>query len=274
MLLKLLKHEFRSTGRVILPVIAAVAGLSIMSGIAMRLLAANISLHWTIRVLLGVVQFAFGASLFAACIVAFVMMIQRFYKSLMGDEGYISFTLPVTVDGHIWSKLITSAVWFAAVAVICAAASALAFSIGGSSIDFSIAGFFETANSEFGVGNVIGFVLEAVLMAVLACFAACQHFYAAMAMGCSASNNKKLLSVVWYFALAIGRNILALAAVPMIVRESVFSWLDLHFSFDTLMEAIPGFHFIAGACCAALFILGAAYYIITRMFLKKKLNLA
>ena len=276
MLVKLLKHEFRSTGRVILPVIAAVIGFSVMSGVAMRLLAANIALHWTVRFVLRIVQLVFGVSLFAACVVAFVMMIQRFYKSLMGDEGYISFTLPVTVDGHIWAKLITSAVWFAVVALVCTLASSVAYSIGNSApiSTTGLGDFFATASREFGAGNVVGFVLEAALMAILACFAACQHFYAAMAVGCSASNNKKLLSVVAYLVMSIGRNALALMALPMLVRESVFSWLDLHFTFDTAIEAIPGFHVIALACCTALLVLGAVYYVITRIYLKKKLNLA
>ena len=45
-------------------------------------------------------------------------MLQRFYKNLLGDEGYIMFTLPASVHQHVWSKLIVSAVWFIATGVV------------------------------------------------------------------------------------------------------------------------------------------------------------
>ena len=49
---------------------------------------------------------------FAMLVAVFVgdrgILIQRFYKNLLGDEGYLMFTLPVTVAQHIWSKVIVA----------------------------------------------------------------------------------------------------------------------------------------------------------------------
>ena len=60
----------------------------------------------------------FSAAVFGGSILAFVLMIYRFYKNLMTDEGYLMFTLPVTTGQLIWSKMIVSAVWLLATAAM------------------------------------------------------------------------------------------------------------------------------------------------------------
>ena len=116
MLGKLIKHEFRATGRILLPVYlvmlltaALVRGFQVLTeqtaGEFMRVLA-------VLSVLL------FSAAVFGGSILAFVLMIYRFYKNLMTDEGYLMFTLPVTTGQLIWSKMIVSAVWLLATAAM------------------------------------------------------------------------------------------------------------------------------------------------------------
>ena len=128
MLGKLIKHEFRATKRVMLPLMALVLLLSVFAGFASRGLEdmSGINDIQFMRTLYFIILFSFFLSLFAVCVVTFVLMIQRFYLSLLHDEGYLSLTLPVSVDEHILSRLIVSVVWFAAVALLCM--TTLAFS--------------------------------------------------------------------------------------------------------------------------------------------------
>ena len=51
-------------------------------------------------------------------VMSLVVMIQRFYKNVLGDEGYLTLTLPVNVHEILWSKLIVSFVWFLATGLI------------------------------------------------------------------------------------------------------------------------------------------------------------
>lgn len=44
-------------------------------------------------------------------VVHFVITLQRFWKNLLGDEGYLTFTLPVTTGQILWSKAICAFVW-------------------------------------------------------------------------------------------------------------------------------------------------------------------
>ena len=120
MLRKLLKHEFRATGRIMLPVIGILLATSVAANLSMRYLLDNDA--WFLSMLGILLLTAFGFAIGGVFIVSFILMIQRFYKNLLQDEGYVMLTLPVSIHQHIWSKLIVSSVWFivTALAVILA----------------------------------------------------------------------------------------------------------------------------------------------------------
>ena len=107
MLSKLIKHELRASRRIMLPFLGAVLALSVLAGISTTAMEHQVDYSW-LNVVYGLIIFAFVMGVMAVCVVAVVMMIQRFYKNLLGDEGYVSFTLPATVDEHIFAKLISS----------------------------------------------------------------------------------------------------------------------------------------------------------------------
>ena len=117
MLSKLIKHELRASRRIMLPFLGAVLALSVLAGISTTAMEHQVDYSW-LNVVYGLIIFAFVMGVMAVCVVAVVMMIQRFYKNLLGDEGYVSFTLPATVDEHIFAKLISSFIWFFATAVV------------------------------------------------------------------------------------------------------------------------------------------------------------
>jgi len=275
MLNKLMKHELRSTSRIMLPILAAVLGLSVMSGISFRIMGSGLELHWTIKVMFFLMEAAFFLSLFAACVVAFVLMIQRFYKSLLGDEGYITMTLPVSVDGHLWNKLFTSVLWFVAVLAACVVGILLCSALSkgfynGAGIKLSVQNFFSGA----GTGKLILACFQFLLLLILVGFTACLRFYCSMAIGFSASGSKKLLSVVAYFAIGIVRNLFALIPGGVLLGmgargmfSALFTGLDALSAESISNLAFTGVFF-------AVAVLGTAYYFVTRFFLTKKLNLA
>ena len=121
MLRKLLKHEFRATGRIMLPIYLILLVTAVGSNLAGRGMMDGRS--EALNILGVLIIMAFGFAICGALLMAFVLMIQRFYKNLLQDEGYLMFTLPVSVHQHIWSKLIVSAVWFIATVLAIIAAS-------------------------------------------------------------------------------------------------------------------------------------------------------
>ena len=118
MLSKLIKYEFKATARKMLPLMAAVVALAALSGVSVMMLDKAEDYGFLTAVFVATLM-AFFVCIFAVCVMAVVVMIQRFYNNILGSEGYMMFTLPVSVDALVWAKLIVSFVWFLATAVTC-----------------------------------------------------------------------------------------------------------------------------------------------------------
>ena len=48
-----------------------------------------------------VMAIMYGMVIIAAFVITLIVIIQRFYKNLLTDEGYLMFTLPVKAHSHI-----------------------------------------------------------------------------------------------------------------------------------------------------------------------------
>ena len=273
MLGKLLKHGFRATGRIMLPLIGAELLLSVLAGLSVRGLDRIQNMSF-LGVTFIVTLVVFFLGLFAVGVVALVLMIQRFYRNLLRDEGYIAMTLPVSVDGHIWSKLIVSFVWFAAVAILSVLAMLVMMAVG-SRISFIGDLNFRELFDELrelvrliGAGNLWLFALEGLLLSFLGTAAACLRCYSALAIGHIAADHKLLLSFVAYivigFALSIVQNTLLFGILPRIDPGTILAGITS----AAQVHACIGTAILAAALYCALF------YFLTRWFMKNKLNLA
>ena len=209
MLGKLLKHEFKATARTMLPMFGVVLVLSVLANLSFTRIADTDS--GALDILFGLFIVAFFLGLFTMGVMAMVVMIQRFYKNVLGDEGYLTLTLPVNVHEIVWSKLIVSFVWFLVTGLIAMAAVFIAVftltytELGEMFRNMPSFGemmrmFFE----ETGVTplQLTGAIAQFAAMIILSSLTGCLHFYAAMALGHSFSNNKVLLSVVFFIAIS------------------------------------------------------------------------
>lgn len=103
MLMKLIKHDFLSTYRHILPVYFAIVGVAIMGGISL--------LFNDVRWLNIIIMIAFIISIVSLVVAMIVIVNQLFYKRLFTNEGYLNFTLPVSTMETFLSKIITGMIW-------------------------------------------------------------------------------------------------------------------------------------------------------------------
>ncbi|MGL5692850.1 MAG: ABC transporter permease [Peptostreptococcaceae bacterium] len=102
MLGKLLKYEFKSTARVFLPLYATLLVVAILNGFFLNSEIFNVQ---------GLLMMVFGALLIALFVVTVIVLIQRFNKNLLGDEGYLMFTLPVKSSSILLSKYLVALLW-------------------------------------------------------------------------------------------------------------------------------------------------------------------
>ncbi len=109
MFAKLLKHEFIATGR-IMGVLYAVVLLIMGYILGSYYFGRDASSAVTTTQMLGVMLLM----IISMCnfILTTVVMVTNFQKSLYGDQGYLSFTLPVKSVSLLASKVVVSTVWY------------------------------------------------------------------------------------------------------------------------------------------------------------------
>ena len=273
MLRKLMKYELKATARVMLPFFLAVIGLAA----AVRLLALW-SDHFSapdslavdpVLLVLRIATVVFFMAMVAVPVAALVLMIVRFKTNLLSDEGYVMFTLPVSAHQLVWSKLLTSAIWF----IGATAADMLAVLVLSAHVDFftslwnGIRDLFSQLTAYYAANGVL-FLVEFVVLILLACFSECLEFYCPMAIGHSFARHKVLLSVVFYFVIQAATQ----AATVVLVTAGVPVWNGLSGSIQSLHPAT----FIHGSLLAAILavlIYGGILYAITIRNLQRNLNL-
>ncbi len=264
MLRKLMKHEFRATGRVMGPLF----GLLLIAAIAARF-SVGVLLESSARflnLLGGLFTTAFVIAIVGVCVMSLVLMINRFRTNLLGDEGYIMFTLPASVHQQIWSKLIVSAVWFIATGLAVVAAGFILVAQQGFWLEIR-RGFAEIFRhlTAYYAFNGTAFLFELLALIFVGCCVLCLEFYAAMAIGHSFANHKVLYSVLSFLGLQF-------------VMQLLSGGILVGTNYDILVVALPSdgvlaMHSVMLTMIVSTAVFGAVYYVITTMLLKKRLNL-
>ena len=109
MLGKLMKYDLRSGIRTFALIWIGLAALAAINGLTLRIAFDGDIQSELANFIITVLPMVLLVALYVAMgIFMLVFIINRFYKGLLGDEGYLMFTLPVSVSEHIGSKLLTS----------------------------------------------------------------------------------------------------------------------------------------------------------------------
>ena len=109
MLKKLLKYEFKATARTYGGMYLALLAASVLFGGSVR--RWNGTNSDTYSTLVGLLSLVYTAVIIGTVVVTIMTIVQRFYRNLLGREGYLMHTLPVTETQLVTSKLISSTVW-------------------------------------------------------------------------------------------------------------------------------------------------------------------
>ena len=273
MLRKLLKHEFRATSRIMLPLFGVLLLASVGANLSIRgMLRSDNAFVSTLGIILIML---FTVAVIAVGIIAFILMISRFYKNLLQDEGYVMMTLPVSVHQQIWSKLIVSTVWFAATVVIIGLACFItAFDIRFVGELWSgladLARAIVQANHPALVANGAAFSAETLILCILASIALCLRAYSAMAIGFSRPNHKGLFSVAAYIGIGVVMQILGGIGISLLND----SWLhQLLLGWTPEVSGVAAIHLGMWLMIVLEVLYSAVFYFLTVYFLQKHLNL-
>ena len=273
MLRKLLKYEFRSTGRIFGLCYIGLFAVAILSRLLtpLRYLpeeAANTG--WFAGILSDVADFTVILMLAMVCVMTLVLIVQRFWKNLTGDEAYLMHTLPVSPALHIASKLIAALCWCVISMVMCILAI-LIFS----AVEME---FLWELMKGLATPAVIPIVLKGLILIISGFAASILQIYAAIMLGHLASKHRVALAVAAYFGISIGINIISSNLLVMFMSyfDGWITWIDnlLQSSLYTPVEAFTTIFdavFLIGLI--SNLILGVVFYVITHYLMKTHLNL-
>ena len=267
MLKKLMKHEFRATGRVMLPlylllVVTAVGARVSISG----MLATNSTFMEILGSLLVV---AFAVAMAAVCLLTAFLMVYRFYQNLLRDEGYVMMTLPVSIHQQVWSKLLVGVVWCAAtVVVVVLSMFILAFEVGFWDQFITFAGqVWDFLRSEAGINGLL-VMLETAVVCVLGVCSAYLEFCCALSIGHSFANHKLLWSIAAYFGMDAAVTVAAGPVINVLHSTGLFDRISI--AAESAAQTVHLALWISALVCL---VSAAFYYAITTWFLKNRLNL-
>ena len=266
MLRKLMKHEFRATGRIMLPLLLILLVTAVGVNLSTRGLL--FTEHEILELLGGLLAFAFIIAIAAVCIMCVALMILRFYRNLLRDEGYLMMTLPVSVHQQVWAKLLVSAVWFAATVLAVVLAMVIAaFDV--QMIDTYFSVFSQVLDQAFAQYelDLAAYAAELIVLLLLANCAVCLRIYSALAIGHSFANHKLLWSVAVYFGISLVLEVLDSLLAMALGQTTVLERLE--FSLSTEMAL----HAALAAGIAGALVWCIVFYFLTVFFLKNRLNL-
>ena len=282
---KLLKYDMQAIGRSFWIIAASMLAASVVGGASLRL-AIEFSSDVAILNLIPVGAIFLFILCFAALILSMavteILLIARFYKNLFTDEGYLTFTLPVTRRQILFSKFVNALIWLSIHALLLVAGMALLFTIGTLGVDPNASPFFSFTVTDFDVafpfeelgGWVIVYAIELVLLLVCSLVYMVSMIYFAFAIGCTcAKKNKVLASIgIWYLTSMI--------AYMVFVVILIFGMIACGIGLAPLLnEATSGTIAAVIALILAMIItviatISTIFYQVTRGRLERKLNLA
>lgn len=290
MLGKLIKYDFKSCGRILLPLFA----LSVALSAVLRLALVIAPYIWepVQRLLEGSATFLGALLLFVITILTFVALVVRFYQSLISGEGYLSFTLPVSATSHLLSRLIVSCCFMLASLVVTLISMAIfipGFVSGFAELLTQPMTFYENGEAvNYTLGGMpfylwlsaIGLVLFVALVGAITNFL---HIYASFAIGSQFGRHRILSSVVAYFVLNFAESLILtpLMLVPMnyIFGENMneinafFQSLYIGTGYQIIGNMLGVAWLVFAVISIPSLIFAVVHFFLSRYFFTKKINL-
>ena len=282
MLAKLLKYEFKATARTYGAIYLALLAAAGLIGISFR--TEDFAVY---RYAFGIGTTVYSLLAMALVVVTIVTVIQRFTKNLLGREGYLMHTLPVTETQLILSKLLTSMVWVLCSGLVGVVCITVMVAVGVFDPEtFGMADWdrwkqlwgmlYGELGAKFWVAMVWTILINLARLAslILCVYAACMI----------AHQFKKQTMVAGILAF-IGMNIVENQIDKLLGTNDATLFVDVTYKLVDVSngsEGAPVMHYMTaafgqGASCLFCFVFTAAiaavYFCLTRWLMKHKLNL-
>ncbi|KEZ84985.1 hypothetical protein IO99_17475 [Clostridium sulfidigenes] len=255
MLRKLMKYEFKATGRIMLPLYGALLGFSIINKIFIGTNMAEVNMDFLGGIPAIITMIGYFVTMVAVFVGTLFITVQRFYKNLFGDEGYLMNTIPVKSYQNIVNKLVVSMVW-TIISGFIAATSIFVMAYEPGVLKEIIRGF-KNIYSEIGL-NVFG-IIEFIILGIVSLAHQIMMLYASLSIGQLFKSKKLLGGFAGFMILSIAQQSIIGIGMTILVASDSFIYLYSHYAI------------LCGIIVCLIFF--TILFCITNYIMKNKLNL-
>ena len=271
---KLLKHDFFATGR-FMAVVYAVFAI-----VAVYLVG---SVHFSGNELDSIGEML---SYIALCLIAFVnfiltavVVMSNFQKTLYGDQGYLTFTLPVKSSSVLLSKTIVSIFWYLAAFGCFMIAARIALWSAGEAIGETTLGLVDSILAMTEDGLSLSVIIVSVIAAIIEFFFLVVAFTMVAFLAITISNTRPFQKhhslYAMLFMAVIGFVVVKLSEV---IGKEPFFGFNYKFSTEKIAFAVGDSAKLAVAhvdLAVPLFLIvvSVGFFFITHYLMKKKITI-
>ena len=210
MLGKLIKYEMKATGRILFPLYLLILVATVGFAVSVRYNEFFDGHHQPFAVLGGIFAVLLVAAVLVVVIMTVVLVVQRFYKNLLGHEGYLMFSLPVSTAENIACKSLTAFLWVIFSLLLGGLCAFLVTSIVG---DFggmmeSMKLYWTTFVQSQDRAFITRMVILGVILFIVMILGTIGHVYAALAIGHQWNDHRILGSFLAYIGISFAENFL------------------------------------------------------------------
>ena len=212
---KLMKYEMKSLTRGLLPLYGAILAVAVINRM-------GISLNSGMGLPVIIAMMVYFGLCVAVGVVTIMAVVQRFYKGLLCDEGYLMHTLPVRPVELVLSKLTGATVMTILSGVVGVVSVLILMSVDGFfAVDWL--GGFRDLFRNFPSWPLA--VLECLLVGLFCVTGQIAQLYAAMALGHLSNKHRVAMSFVWYLVISTALSALLGIFVTVANETGLDYWL-------------------------------------------------
>jgi len=284
---KLLKYEARSIWRYWWIIAVSIIGLSFVGAFALRFTLTAVEHDVDeMAFLVAIAMMVVGISIFcilASLLITEILVFVRYYKNFFTDEGYLTFTLPVSRQKMLAAKMLNGLIWTLAHILLIALCGLFIFGIispppqaTGRLINFIV--FKQLGDLLSQVWNSVGgwlivYIVEALMFIVAALAFSQSLLYFCITFGSVIAKKAKLLAAIGiYYAVNFTLSIIS----------QVFGIIFIGIIADGIAYLFPSDSPFAANAASSLIVLiiicitatlAAIAYFTTQNLIERKLNL-
>ena len=267
-----MKYELKATGRIMLPLYLILFAAATALSVNIRLNTNTDKMNHLILSTILVILFVLAIALVA--IVSTVLILLRFYKNLLGDEGYLMFSLPVSTLQNILSKGLTALIWIISSVLAGGLCGVIMISIVGDFQEFStdIGNIWNVYKLYYGSSQFLAKMALLLFIMILSLLESIFKVYAAISVGHQWSSHKLAGSILAYMGFSVIEMLLSyllnLSRISHVItaeNTKVIAEVESKYLIE-LPQLLP---------ILLIAVVGLAFYgVISWLLLDKRLNLS